>query len=289
LNGVLDGEIISECSSDNESVFDCDYTQLVTAGTHALSDTESDNGTDERHEVIVHVGLGGVSSSFVWENIDSFPASQETFCNVYGPQFDTAELVVVSVFENIFDIVLVQLIVDETNKYAQQEISKSIKPRTFSSRIRKWEDVTVDKMYVVLALFMLTGIVQKPTLRSYYAKNHLLFTPYFPKTLPLERLELIIRFMHFADNSKQNEYQGPSKLFKIFPAIRHLNNKFQTLYLLKQNIVVDKSLTLRKSRFSFRQFIPLKAAKFCIKHMNSANLALAMFGLFLFILEKAWN
>jgi hypothetical protein len=53
----------------------------------------------------------------VWENIDSFPASQETFCNVYGPQFDTAELDVVSAFENIFDISLEQLIVDETNRW----------------------------------------------------------------------------------------------------------------------------------------------------------------------------
>jgi hypothetical protein len=32
--------------------------------------------------------------------------------DVYGTQFDIAELDVVSAFENIFDIVLVQLIVD---------------------------------------------------------------------------------------------------------------------------------------------------------------------------------
>jgi hypothetical protein len=72
----------------------------------------------------------------VWENIDSFPASRETFYNVHCPQFDTAELDVMSVFENIFDIAHVQLIVDETNKYAQQEILKSIKPLTFRSRIQ---------------------------------------------------------------------------------------------------------------------------------------------------------
>jgi hypothetical protein len=120
-------------------------------------------------------------------------------------------------------------------------------------------------MYVVLALFMLIGIVQKPTLRSYYAKNRLQFTPYFPETLLLERLELIIKFMHFVDNSKQNEYQGGSKLFKVFPAIWHLNNKFQTLYLPKQNIAVDESLTLWKGLLFFRQYIPLKAVKFGIK------------------------
>jgi hypothetical protein len=41
--------------------------------------TSRDNGTDERQEEIIHVGLGGVSSKFVWENIDSFPTSHETF------------------------------------------------------------------------------------------------------------------------------------------------------------------------------------------------------------------
>jgi hypothetical protein len=68
-----------------------------------------------------------------WEGCP-FSASRETFCNVYGPQFDTAEPDVISVFENIFDIALVQLIVDETNNYAQQKISQSIEPLTFCSR-----------------------------------------------------------------------------------------------------------------------------------------------------------
>jgi hypothetical protein len=77
-----------------------------------------------------------VSNNFVWENIDSLPALRETFRNVRGPQLNTAELSVVSVFENIFDIALVELIIDETNRYAQQEISKHIKSLTFRSRIR---------------------------------------------------------------------------------------------------------------------------------------------------------
>jgi hypothetical protein len=71
---------------------------------------------------------------------------------VYGPQSDAAQLDVLNAFVNIFDIALVQLIVDETNRYAQQEILKSVKPFTFCSRFRKWEDVTEDEMYVVLVL-----------------------------------------------------------------------------------------------------------------------------------------
>jgi hypothetical protein len=58
----------------------------------------------------------------------------------------------VSAFENIFDITLVQLIVDQNNRHVQQEISGSIVTVTAHSRIRKWEDVTVDEIYVDLAL-----------------------------------------------------------------------------------------------------------------------------------------
>ncbi|XP_023725727.1 piggyBac transposable element-derived protein 4 [Cryptotermes secundus] len=260
LKEVLDDEILSNYSSDDESASDYDYTQLVPPQT--ISDSERDSDPED---IMAQDGLEEVSRRFVWEDIDSFHASRESFCGVCGPQFDTAELDVVSVFESIFDISLVQLIVDETNKYAQQKISKIARPLTFRSRIRKWEDVTLDEMYVVLALIMLTGIDQRPTLRSYYSKNRLLFTPFFAETLPLERLEVIMRFLHFSDNSKQNEYQGPSKLFKIYPVIQHLSRKFQILYLPGQNIAIDESLTLWKGRLSFKQYLPLKAAKFGIK------------------------
>jgi hypothetical protein len=50
----------------------------------------------------------------VWEDIDSFPASRESFCGVCGPQFDTEDLDVAGAFESIFDVALVQLIVDNS-------------------------------------------------------------------------------------------------------------------------------------------------------------------------------
>jgi hypothetical protein len=68
-NEVLDDETISEYRSDDDSLFDYDYTQLMTPGTHMISDCESDNGTDEKQEEIVHIGLGGVCSKFVCEDI----------------------------------------------------------------------------------------------------------------------------------------------------------------------------------------------------------------------------
>jgi hypothetical protein len=95
-------EILDD-SGDNSSDSDIDYTQLVTPGTHVISESDSDIDSDISER---QVESAGVSSTFVWENIDTFPGQRETFCDEYGPQFDTAELDVVSAFENIFDIAL---------------------------------------------------------------------------------------------------------------------------------------------------------------------------------------
>jgi len=62
-----------------------------------------------------------------------------------------------------FDDELVELIVRETNTYA----TKKVQARRFismRSRMRDWKPVTKEEIYVVLALFMLKGIIQKHTL-----------------------------------------------------------------------------------------------------------------------------
>jgi hypothetical protein len=57
----------------------------------------------------------------------------------------------------------VELIVRETSTYAAQKIqARSLIP--LRSRMRDWKPVTTDEVYVVLALFMLMGIIQKRTL-----------------------------------------------------------------------------------------------------------------------------
>jgi hypothetical protein len=71
--------------------------------------------------------------------------------------------------------------------------------------------------------------------------------------------------LHFADNETINSFQGPKKLFKIFPVISHLNNRFQELYLPNRDISIDESLTLWKGRLSFKEYLLLKASKFGIK------------------------
>jgi hypothetical protein len=86
--------------------------------------------------------------------------------------------------------------------------------------------ITRDKMYVVLALLMLMGIIQKPTLRSYFSKNSILATPIFGCVISMDWFESICNYIHFSNNEGIATYKGPSKLFKTDPVVYHLNKKF---------------------------------------------------------------
>jgi hypothetical protein len=94
---------------------------------------------------------------------------------------------------------------------------------------------------------------------------HFFFFCASSETLPLERLELIVWYLHFFDNSTVNEYQGPAKIFKIYPILQHLNKELRNLYLQDQDIAIEESLTVWKGWLSFRQYIPLKVSEFGIK------------------------
>lgn len=42
-----------------------------------------------------------------------------------------------------------QVIVNNKNKYAEHRVSEREVPMTFHTRIKKWENVTVDKIYIL--------------------------------------------------------------------------------------------------------------------------------------------
>jgi hypothetical protein len=65
------------------------------------------------------------------------------------------------------------------------------------------------------------------------------------------RRELICKFVHLLTVKESfSNFQRPEKLFKIFPVMSHLNNRFQEMYLPNRDISVVESLILWKGRLS---------------------------------------
>lgn len=150
-----------------------------------------------------------------WKNCNSINERKFPFLGQTGNQKSVTDIL--HSFLLYFDKEVIGKIVMETNKYAEQTIqSNSILSRT----MKNWKPVDEAEIYVLLGIYMLMGIVQKPSIRSYYCKDPFIETPIFSKIMKKERYDLICKFLHFVDNNTKKTFQGPAKLFKIYDFFR---------------------------------------------------------------------
>jgi hypothetical protein len=130
----------------------------------------------------------------------------------------------VDVFKLFFYKELADTTAEESNRHTEQFLCG----HTLSSKstARAWEPMTEGEIYVVLELFMLVGIIQRPILILYFTTKTIISTPGFEDITTKDRIKLICKFLHFANNETIKSFQRPKKLFKIFPVISYLSNKF---------------------------------------------------------------
>ena len=151
------------------------------------------------------------------------------------------------------------LLVTETNRFADQYFAEN-KPNTSSS---KWEPVHVQEMKVFIGLILLMGIIHKPSLPQYWSLDTLLLTPIFSQAMKRNRFYLILKFLHFNDNSTYDAAdENVDRLHKVRPLIDLFRNRCKDVFQPGQNLSVDESLVLFKGRLKFRQYVKTKRARF---------------------------
>ena len=162
--------------------------------------------------------------------------------------------------DDFFDI-----LVEQTNLYAAQykRNNPNLPPH---SRANEWVDTTRAEMKQFIALSLLMGIVRKPEIANYWSTNPLLEGSIFNSVMPRNRFQSILQFLYFADNSQfyPNDLER-DRLYKVRPVVEYLVNKFKNVYVPEDHISIDEELLLWKGQLSFKQYIPMKRARFGIK------------------------
>jgi hypothetical protein len=103
---------------------------------------------------------------------------------------------IMSVFLLLFSRDVIHKIVVETNCYAERRNARG-RLFTFRSHVRQWAPVTENEIYVVLGLYLLMGIIQTPTLRTYFSRKRILSAPGFGDVISRDGFKLIMKFLHF--------------------------------------------------------------------------------------------
>ncbi|XP_015776889.1 PREDICTED: piggyBac transposable element-derived protein 4-like [Acropora digitifera] len=117
------------------------------------------------------------------------------------------------------------------------------------------------------------GLVNKPTIQSYWATENSTLTPFFISTMSRTRYQQILRYLHFVDNSTLTPrgQDGYNKLGKIQPLLNLILPKFQETYCPSRNLSVDETLVKFKGKLSWKQFIKDKPARFGLKLFTLAD------------------
>ena len=143
-------------------------------------------------------------------------------------------------FKLFSDGYIINLLVDETNKYAQKKKidEGNLKEK---SRLHRWTPVSAAEMRVFLSLVITTGLVIKPTIEEYWDQDDVVHTPFFPKNMSHVRFQSILSNFHIADNANDDR---SDPLFKVRPFITHLKLKFMSVYSSDRDISELLSVTL---------------------------------------------
>ncbi|XP_059149376.1 piggyBac transposable element-derived protein 4-like [Physella acuta] len=125
----------------------------------------------------------------------------------------------------------------------------------------KWTPFTVAEFRAFLAVVLNMGLNQKPNYNAYWDTcHHSQETPWFPAHFNRDRFQIILKFLHFADNSQMPERDEPDyKLYKIKEIVDYFNQKCIYHYHPFQNISIDESMIGFKGRTPYlRQYMPNK-------------------------------
>ena len=221
-------------------------------------DSDSNADDDDDHEAI---------PVFDWHVPYNYQPDIPQFRAHPGVLVDTTNMETpMEYFRYFLDEELLDLMVNETNRYGQQYKDAHPDLPRYSEH-RKWTDVDRREMNIFLGLTFLMGIMKKPVLTDFWATSPLLLTPIFSAVMLRSRYLGILRYWHLVDNTNAPDPRDPARdrMFKLRPLLDHLNRKFQDAYQPQREICIDESVLLYKGRIIFKQYLPLKRARFGIK------------------------
>jgi len=144
--GLTDSEVLEIVYNSDES-FSNRNSDSVSSSDNEIDDIAvadaiiNDESGDE--EEILH-------RDFRWEAMDNYTGHREVFSCNFGPR-NGAENVndIVQCFEFFFDKEIVQQIIRETDRYAEQYKNARGNLFSFTSLVRSWTPVTESAIYTV--------------------------------------------------------------------------------------------------------------------------------------------
>ncbi|KAE9523001.1 hypothetical protein AGLY_016632 [Aphis glycines] len=266
---------INDCEIEKELF--CDFDDSDLSGFSEFDDSDADkdfhapsestdgssSDTSNYREIqqIENPSQSPNVTNNAWFNVTGDYQKQFVFNKNSGLKIDIPETASVWYHFNLFcsdDII--ELIVIETNSNAEQFLSKIRLSK--ASRFSKWVPTNYNEIKKLIGLLLWMGLVQMPSIESYWSTKSRYINNISGKTMPRNRFELILRFWHFSDNMKA---PMDDRIYKVRGLIKRLVKNYQSVMEPGEYMAIDESMVPFRGRLKFRQYIPGKAHKYGAK------------------------
>lgn len=154
-------------------------------------------------------------------------------------------------FGKFFNDEVFDLIVSQTNLYADQE------------SIKNWKPVDKAEVRAFLGIIIIMGYHILPQIDLYWSSDPGFRVNEIANVMTVKRFKKILEALHLNNNRERPNRESPAfdKLYKIRPLLSLLSNAYQGNAYSSSSQSIDESMILFKGRSSLKQYMPLKPIK----------------------------
>lgn len=192
----------------------------------------------------------------VWQLV-SLPRSDAPFTKEFGPNIPENVASPMDIFSCLFPPHLVDLIVEQTNLYAEQKQNQQ-------------NPVTREEILIFLGINILMSVKKLPY--YYWCSNPQLHDSFAP-LMPVNRFGFLLSHLHLSDQSAEPKKgdHNYDKLYKLRPLLDELSRTFKSCWRPGKYQSVDETMIKFKGRSSMKQYMPAKPMKRGYKSWTRAD------------------
>ncbi|CAG5033770.1 unnamed protein product [Parnassius apollo] len=157
----------------------------------------------------------------------------------------------VTVFEKFFTDEVYDLIIYQTNLYAEQRKDEG------------WTQLDKKELKAFVGIFIIMGYNILPSIDFYWSSDPGFRVDEIAETMTVKRFKKILRNLHVNDNTQipDKTSENYDKLYKIRPLLDLITQACQKNAKDSSSQSIDESMILFKGRSSMKQYMPLKPIK----------------------------
>ncbi|CAG4949678.1 unnamed protein product [Parnassius apollo] len=154
-------------------------------------------------------------------------------------------------FDKFFTNEVYNLIIKQTNLYAQQQ------------NIRTWSPTSKPEIQAFLGILITMSYHVLPDYNLYWSSDPGFRVDEIANVMSIKRFKALLRTLHLNDNSKQPQRDEDTfdKLYKVRPLVTLINEACQAAAKNTSSQSIDESMIIFKGRSSLKQYMPMKPVK----------------------------